>query len=123
MSSPPRGGITRCSGGRAIILTSMRFSTRDFVRLAEATFSWLRDRGFTVVDTSAENLYGSVLFVNKVTHVRVALDIHDQSLDVQIGPVAGSPAPDGARLPDGTRTEFPLWLILWVKTADEPRAR
>jgi hypothetical protein len=99
------------------------FSTQDFVRLAQDSFGWLVDRGFTVVEISAENLYGGVLFVNEVTHVRVALDIHDQSLDVQIGPVAGSRATDGARLPDGTRARFPLWLILWVKTADEKRAR
>ncbi len=101
----------------------MGFSTRDFVRLAEVAFAWLQDRGFSVLQTTAENLYGSVLFGNEVTHVRVALDIHDQSLDVQIGPLAGSRAPDGARLPDGTRAQFPLWLLLWVKTADESRAR
>jgi hypothetical protein len=98
----------------------MRFSTRDFVRLAEAVFGWLQDRGFTVVETSAENLYGSVLFANEVSHVRVALDIHDQSLDVQVGPLAGSRAPDGARLPDGTRAQFPLWLLLWVKQPMSP---
>ncbi len=101
----------------------MGFSTPDFVRLAEAVFGWLQDRGFTVVETSAENLYGSVLFADEVSHVRVALDIHDRSLDVQVGPLAGSRAPDGARLPDGTRAQFPLWLLLWVKTADEARAR
>jgi len=63
------------------------------------------------------------LFADEVSHVRVALDIHDRSLDVQVGPLAGSRAPDGARLPDGTRAQFPLWLLLWVKTADEARAR
>jgi len=101
----------------------MGFTTRDFVRLAEEVFAWLQDRGFAVLESSAENLYGSVLFGNGVTHVRVALDIHDQSLDVQIGPLAGSRAPDGARLPDGTRAQCSLWLLLWVKTADEFRAR
>jgi hypothetical protein len=68
----------------AIILVQMGFSTRDFVRLAEEVFAWLQDRGFRVLETSAENHYGSVLFGNEVTHVRVALDIHDQSLDVGV---------------------------------------
>jgi rhamnose utilization protein RhaD (predicted bifunctional aldolase and dehydrogenase) len=99
------------------------FTTRDFVPLAESTFAWLLDRGFTLTEASAETLYASVLFTNETTHVRVALDIHDRSLDISAGPAAGAGAPSGALLPDGTRAQFPLWLLLWVKTADETRAR
>jgi len=99
------------------------FATRDFVPLAESTFAWLLDRGFTLAETSAKTLYASVLFTNETTHVRIALDVHDRSLDVSIGPAAGARAPSGAQLPDGTRAQFPLWLLLWVRTADEARAR
>lgn len=93
------------------------------MRLAEETLGWLRNSGFRVRRTSAENLYATVLFVNETTHVKVTWDLHDRALDVLLGPVAGADFPDGAQLPDGTHAQFPLWLLLWVRTTDEARAR
>ena len=104
----------------------MTYGTTDFIKSARGAFAWLKARGFDEAATQTKNnLYGSIAWVGEKAWVRVTWDIHDESLDVVLGPLkeGRQPSPLEERDQEGRRLRIPLWLLTWVMTSDEAFAR
>ena len=103
----------------------MTYDPSEFCVSASNAFSWLEDLGFREDGHKIHNLYGEVWWISAMTYVEVTWDIHDQSLDVDVGPLVngGRPSPGQYRDASGRRVRAPLWLLLWVGSGDETAGR
>jgi len=118
--------INRGGGNVRNAAPKMTYGTTDFIKSARRAFAWLKAGGFGEAATQTKNnLYGSIAWVGEYAWVRVSWDIHDEALNVALGPLkkGRQPSPLEERDQEGRRLVIPLWLLTWVMTSDEAFAR